>query len=161
MNWIMRTLARTREVMPDSSLAKGASALAASLLMVEPALVWGLGAVVLLNALASVWYASRTDHRTATTVLRWLVLRIGVYCLVMPSVILLSNIVGVDMLRRIAFGGAAGWEVAVTMGICARISPRFRPIYEGVVGYLDNHTPLEVTEDGVGDAIDRDRTNDQ
>jgi len=98
----MRTLVRTREIMPDSPLAKGASAVAASLLMVEPRLVWGLAAVVLINGIASLWWASRTDARTATTVLRWLVLRVGVYSLVMPSVIVLSNLIGFDMLRRIA-----------------------------------------------------------
>jgi len=154
----MRTLARTREIMPDSTLAKGASALAASLLMVEPALVWGLAAVVVLNAVASLWYAHYTDVRTAVTVIRWLVLRLGVYALVMPSVILLSNILGLGMLRRIVFGGAAGWEVAVTMGICARLSPRFRPIFDWAMQVLDRHTPMDMNKGDVGDAIDRDDT---
>jgi UPF0716 family protein affecting phage T7 exclusion len=155
----MQTLARTREIMPDSTLSKGASALAASLLMVEPELVWGLIAVVILNAIASLWYAIRTDDRTALTVVRWLILRVGVYLLVMPSVLILSTIVGVDLLQRIAFGAAAGWEVAVTMGLCARLSPRFRPVYEAVVTAIDEHTPADLTEDDVTDAIDRDRTD--
>jgi len=155
VNWIVRTLARTREIMPDTTLAKGASAVAASLLMVEPELVWGLAAVVLLNAITSLWYAMRTDTRTATTVLRWLVLRLGVYALVMPSVIILSNLTEVDMLRRIAFGGAAGWEVAVTMGIAARISPRFLPVYERFVEYFDEHSPFDVTKEDVDETIDR------
>jgi len=152
----MQTLARTREIMPDTALAKGASALAASLLMVEPRLVWGLGAVIVLNAVASIWYARRADDRTSVTVIRWLILRCGVYALVLPSVVLLSNIVGVDMLRRIVFGGAAGWEVAVTMGIGARISPRFRPVYEQVQEAISENTPLDIEEDDVSDAIDRD-----
>jgi len=156
----MRTLARTREIMPDTTLAKGASAVAASLLVVEPELVWGLAAVIIFNAVASIWYAARTDGRTARTVIRWLIIRIGVYLLVMPSVILFSNIVSVDLLRRIAFGGAAGWECAVTMGICARISPRFRPVYEQVVSTVDEHTPVDVTEDNIDDAIDRDKGPD-
>jgi len=155
VTWIMRTLARTREIMPDTTLAKGASAVAASLLMVEPELVWGLAAVVLLNGITSLWYAMRTDHRTATTVLRWLVLRLGVYALVMPSVIILSHLMEADMLRRIAFGAAAGWEVAVTMGIAARISPRFRPIYEATIKALDRYTPFEVSTEEVTDSIDR------
>jgi hypothetical protein len=107
------------------------------------------------------WPASgtpKTDIRTAHTVLRWLMLRVGVYALVMPSVVLLSNIVGVDVLRRVAFGAAAGWEVAVTLGICARISPRFRPVYEGLVQALDKWVPFDVTERGVDDAIDRDQS---
>ena len=153
----MQTLVRTREIMPDTTLAKGASAVAASLLMVEPRLVWGLGAVVALNAVASIWYACRHDDRTAATVIRWMMLRCGVYSLVLPSVIVLSNIVSVDMLRRIVFGGAAGWEVAVTMGIGARISPRFRPIYEQVHAAIDQYTPFDIDEDDVSDAIDRNK----
>lgn len=153
----MQTLARTREIMPDSTLSKGASALAASLLMVEPELVWGLIAVVILNAIASLWYAIRTDDRTAVTVVRWLILRIGVYLLVMPSMLILSRIVGARLLERIAFGAAAGWEVAVTLGVCARLSPRFRPVYEAAVTAIDEHTPADLDEDDVTDAIDRDR----
>ena len=151
----MQTLARTREIMPDSTLSKGASALAASLLMVEPELVWGLIAVVILNALASLWYAIRTEDRTAVTMVRWLILRIGVYLLVMPSMLILSRIVGAPLLERIAFGAAAGWEVAVTLGLCARLSPRFRPIYEAVVQAIDEHTPADLDDDDVSDAIDR------
>jgi hypothetical protein len=73
----------------------------------------------------------------------------------MPSVLILSTIVGVDLLQRIAFGAAAGWEVAVTLGLGARLSPRFRPIYETVVQAIDEHTPADLTEDDVTDAIDR------
>ena len=152
----METIARTREVMPDSTLSKGASALAASLLMVEPELVWGLIAVVLLNAIASLWYGIRSDDRTALTVVRWLILRIGVYLLVMPSVVILSRILGVEMIQRTAFAAAAGWEVAVTLGLGARLSPRFRPVYETVVKAIDENTPADLTEDDVTDAIDRD-----
>jgi hypothetical protein len=152
----METLARTRDMMPDSAPAKGASAVAASLLMVQPELVWGLVAVVVLNAISSLWYALHTDQRTATMVLYWLGLRIGVYLLVLPGLIIFSNMLGVDVLKRLVFGAAAGWEVAVTMGLGARISPRFRPIYERAMDALDKHTPLDLDSSEVGSLIDRD-----
>lgn len=152
----METLARTRDLMPDSSLAKGASAVAGSLLLVEPELVWGLAAVVLMNAVASLWYAVRIDDRTAAMVMYWLVVRIGVYLLVMPSIIIFSNVVDVEVLRRLVFGAAAGWEVAVTIGLGARISPRFRPIFESVVDTLNEHTPMDLEKSQIGSLIDRD-----
>ncbi len=152
----MEAIARTRDLMPDSSLAKGASAVAGSLLLVEPELVWGLAAVVLMNAVASLWYAVRIDDRTASMVLYWLVVRVGVYLLVMPSIIIFSNVVDVEVLRRLVFGAAAGWEVAVTIGLGARISPRFRPIFESIVDTINEHTPLDLEKSQIGSLIDRD-----
>lgn len=145
------------DLMPSTTLAKGLSALAAAILVVEPELIIGLGAVVLLNGVASIWYSFYTDDQTAGVVVYSLVVRIIVYAITMPGVIILSHMVGVDVLRRLAFGAAAGWEVAVTLGLAARISPSFEPTYVQLMDFVDDHTPLDATAQDVNDSIDGDQ----
>ena len=150
----MRRLTDITDLLPSSPIAKAVSAAAGGLLMVEPELVFGLAVVVGLNAMMSVLYSFRTDSQTAALVLYWLVMRVLVYIITLTGIIILSNMMSVDVLRRLVFGGAAGWEVAVTMGLGARISPQFAPIYHRVMKSIDEHTPLDATVDDVNTTID-------
>ena len=143
------------DLMPSSAVAKGLSALAAAILMVEPELVAGLAIVVMLNGVASLWYTFYNDE-SALLVLYWFVVRIVVYCITMPGIVVLSHITSVDIFRRLAFGAAAGWEVAVTLGLAARISPSFEPIYTRIMDLVDKHTPMEATVKDVDNEIDSD-----
>lgn len=152
----MRRLTDVTDLLPSSPIAKAVSAVAGGLLMVEPELVLGLGLVVALNAMMSVWYSFRTDDRTASLVLYWLVLRVLVYIITLMAIVTLSHMVQVDMIRRLAFGAIAGWEVAVTLGLGARISPQFAPIYKRLMATIDEHTPLDATVSDVDASIDDD-----
>lgn len=142
-------------MLPESALAKAISAMLASLLMVEPELIWGLVMIIALNAVASLWYTVYSDERTVGLVLRWLVTRIMVYVVTIMSVVVLSHMTGIDVLRQIAIAGVAGWEVAVSFALGARISPDFRPLYMQMVEVLDEHTPLEIDTSDIDRRIDR------
>lgn len=143
-------------LLPDSGLAKAASALAASMVMVDPRLVLGLIWIVFFNAIATVWYAHTTDG-SKIDALYWLTVRIGVYALVMPTFIILGNMLNLDLIHRAAMGGAAGWEAAITAKLCTHISPRWRPLYESLRNLIDDNTPLEIDDDEVADAIEEER----
>ena len=142
-------------MLPESALAKSIAAVLASLLMVEPELVWGLVVIIVLNAMVSLWYTVYSDERTVGLVLRWLVTRMMVYVVTIMSVVVLSNMTGIDIIRRIAIAGVAGWEVAVSFALGARISPAFRPVYTQLVQVLDEHTPFEIDTDDLDRRIDR------
>lgn len=142
-------------MLPESALAKAISAMLASLLMVEPELIWGLVIIIALNAVVSLWYTVVDDERTVGLVLRWLVTRIMVYVVTIMSVVVLSHMTGIDVLRQIAIAGVAGWEVAVSFALGARISPDFRPLYVQMVEVLDEHTPLEIDTTDIDRRIDR------
>ena len=141
------------DLLPESALGKAISAIVAGLLIVEPELISGLVVVIALNAVASVWYAMYAEDRTAALVLHWLVTRIMVYVLTIAGVVVLSNMLDLPILRRIAFAGVAGWEVAVTLGLGARISPQFAPLYRKMVVVIDENTPIDIDRQGIEDSI--------
>lgn len=147
-------LEHVSDLLPESALAKAISAIVAGLLIVEPELISGLVVVIALNAIASVWYALYAEDRSAALVLHWLVTRIMVYMLTIAGVVVLSNMLDLPILRRIAFAGVAGWEVAVTLGLGARISPQFAPIYAQLVRVIDEHTPLDIDREGIESSIE-------
>lgn len=157
---LMRKLQDVTDLLPSSPLSKAVSAIAGGLLMVEPELVLGLAAVIALNTTMSIWYSFRTDDRTASLVLYWLVMRVLVYIVTLAAIIVLSNMLAVDTLRRLAFGAIAGWEVAVTLGLGARVSPQFAPIYERIMRVVDAHTPLNADVEDIDGAIDEQRSQD-
>ena len=149
------------DLLPASPIAKLVSATAGALLLVEPELVYGLAIVIALNALMSVWYSFRVDDQTASVVLYWLVMRVLVYIITLASIVTLSNMVQMDMMRRLAFGAIAGWEVAVTLGLGARLSPRFQPIYKQLMMLVGEYTPLDASTEDVDASIDRDGDHDE
>ncbi|WP_103030011.1 hypothetical protein [Salinibacter altiplanensis] len=139
------------DLVPDSGLAK---LVVPAIAGFSAAINWepiGLVAVIfLLNVLATAWAHSRLGGRKPKEIAISTVNRALGYLFVVPSVLIFSKVIGdVEFVRRFIVSAVGGIELVYTVALVARVIPRIRPLYIGIVSWVDNNTPLSMESEEV------------
>lgn len=155
------TMARAcPDLLPDSPLSLMLAGMIGGLFAVRPELVIGVVVLFVLNAIVSVWMTAATAAGTYISLVQAIVERGIGYTIALLMLTVLSWMLGdIAVLRQIAFGAIGAIETAVALGMLARMLPRFRPVYVGLLRWIDDNTPLSTSVDQIEKLIN-DRTDE-
>jgi len=151
----MHTLKICPDLVPDAAIAKVLAVAVSGLFIVNPDLLFAVALLFVLNALTTFWLAYTRDRGSYRGLVISTVQRFVGYTIAGVTIVLFSTIAGdLEFVRRFFFAGVGGLEAAVTLGMIARIVPRFKPLYLAVLRWLDKNTPIDAKAEEVNDMID-------
>jgi len=142
------------DLLPDSPLSLVLAGMVGGLFAVRPELVVGVAVLFGLNTVVSFWMTATTAAGTYISLAQATVERGMGYVIALLMLTVLSWMLGdIAVLRQIAFGAIGAIETAVALGMLARMLPRFRPVYVGLLRWIDHNTPLSTSIEEIEELI--------
>jgi len=121
---------------------------------VQPILVYTAIILFVMNVSATFLFTYVRRNEINGELVEATVIRLVVYVLGLGGVVVYSNLVAAEEIRRVAFQGMAGVELLVMLGMLARVSSRFRPIYAAVIQGADSILPFDFGSKEVNAILD-------